>query len=366
MDEPMLRVWMPDWTPPRPYNPERPGRWVAEDAWPSPRIAPTSWGLAPGRLRRGASEEAELAVRSPLATGLGSGRWCPYGEAADQPTDQREDDGKSLVFDSEPLAEAVEILGAPVATLEVAADRPVAMVAVRLNDVSPDGSSLRVTYGLLNLTHRDGHESPEPLEPGRFYRVEVKLSDIAHRFRAGHRVRLALSTSYWPIAWPAPEPFTLTVRTGGSALSLPVRPPRPEDEELPAFPPPEAAPPQEKTRLRQGSVTPGWQRDVATGETVSRTVEDEGHYRIDAHGLERDVVRRTECRIGEEDPGSAVMSKGMSLATGRGGWRVRTETSTTMRATPTEFRLEASLEAYEGERLVVSRVWRRTVPRDLV
>src|SRR5918912_4337526 len=151
-----------------------------------------------------------------------------------------------------------------------------------------------------------------------------------------------------------------------STLSRLVRPPRPEHEDLPAFPPPEAAPPQEKTWLRQGSVTVGWQRDVATGETVSRTVEEEGHYRIDAHGLERDVVRRTEYRIGAEKPASAVMTKGMTLTMGRGGWRVRTETSSTMRATPTEFRLEASLEAYEGERLVVSRVWRRTVPRDLV
>jgi hypothetical protein len=94
-------------------------------------------------------------------------------------------------------------------------------------------------------------------------------------------------------------------------------------------------------------------------------VEEEGHYRIDAHGLERDVVRRTEYRIGAENPASAVMTKGMTLTMGRGGWRVRTETSTTMRATPTEFRLEASLEAYEGERLVVRRLWRRAVPRDL-
>lgn len=49
--------------------------------------------------------------------------------------------------------------------------KPVAMVAVRLSDVAPDGRATRVTYGLLNLTHRDGHDEPEPLEPGKPYRV---------------------------------------------------------------------------------------------------------------------------------------------------------------------------------------------------
>jgi uncharacterized protein len=373
MDGPAYRVWMEDWTPPRTHNVERPGRWVAEEAWPSPRVREEAWPLAPGRLGPDpeGTPSADLEVRSPQATGLAAGRWCPYGLFADQPGDQREDDGKSLVFDSAPLAADLEILGAPVAALEVAADRPVATVAVRLNDVAPDGASLRVSFGLLNLTHRESHEHPAPLEPGRFYPVGVKLNDIAHRFRAGHRVRLALSTAYWPIAWPAPEAFTLTLRVGGdgtSALRLPVRPPRAGDAELPAFPPPEGAPPQAVTVFRPASNDTGWTRDVATGETVVTVTDDEGHHRIDAHGLEYDGVRSTESRIDPDDPNSAVVTKRYGLKVGRGGWRVRTETSTTMRSTPDSFLLEASLEAYEGvdDRLVLSRVWRRTIPRDLV
>src|SRR3546814_11990778 len=91
-----------------------------------------------------------------------------------------------------------------------------ALVAVRLNDVAPDGSSLRVSYGLLNLTHRDSHETPTPLEPGRRYKVRVKLNDIAHAFPAGHRIRVAVSHAYWPIAWPSTEPVALTLHTGVS------------------------------------------------------------------------------------------------------------------------------------------------------
>ena len=99
----------------------------------------------------------------------------------------------------------IEILGAPVVTLDVAADRPVANLAVRLCDVHPDGASLRVSYGMLNLAHRDGHEAPAPLVPGRRYRVRIQLNDAGAVFPAGHRIRVALSTTYWPMIWPAPE-----------------------------------------------------------------------------------------------------------------------------------------------------------------
>jgi predicted acyl esterase len=70
----------------------------------------------------------------------------------------------------------------------------------RLSDVRPNDEATRVTYGLLNLTHRDGSETPRPLEPGRRYRVLVRLNDVAQAVPAGHRLRLSLSTSYWPLA----------------------------------------------------------------------------------------------------------------------------------------------------------------------
>ena len=117
----------------------------------------------------------------------------------------------------------MEILGAPVVTLELAADKPQAQVCVRSDDVAPDGESLRVSYGLLNLNHRDSHEFPTALEPGKRYRVRVQLNDIAHSFAAGHRIRVAVSSSYWPIAWPSPEPVTLTLYAGASTLELPAR-----------------------------------------------------------------------------------------------------------------------------------------------
>ena len=241
MDEPPLRVWMQESVDPQPYHDQRPGRWVAERSWPPAHIEKRRYYLKPGRLDRGAARRVALAFSSPQTTGLRAGEWCAFGAEGEMPLDQRPDDGRSLIFDTEPLAARTEILGAPVVELDLAADEPNALVAIRLNDVQPDGTSALVTYGLLNLTHREGHESPEPLEPGAFYRVKVQLNDIAHAFPAGHRIRIAVSTSYWPIAWPSPEAVILTLRTGNSALYLPVRPPAPEDERLRPFEPPSAA-----------------------------------------------------------------------------------------------------------------------------
>jgi predicted acyl esterase len=87
-----------------------------------------------------------------------SGEWVPFGRGRDQAGDQQEDDARSLTFETPPLEAPIEILGAPVVTLDVASDRPIASLVVRLCDVHPSGESLRVSYGVLNLTHRDSHE----------------------------------------------------------------------------------------------------------------------------------------------------------------------------------------------------------------
>ncbi len=226
MDEPPLRVWMQENVAPQPYYDERPGRWIAEEAWPSPRIQDRTFHIDPDGLAVQAGAAEVLSFASPQTTGRAAGEWCGFGAEGEMPQDQRPDDGRSLTFDSAPLEERFEVLGAPVVELEIAADQPAALLVVRLNAVQEDGVSCLVTYGVLNLCHRDGHEWPEPLEPGTFYRVRVQLNDIAHAFPAGCRLRLALSTCYWPIVWPSPQAAMLSVRTGSSVLHLPVRPPR--------------------------------------------------------------------------------------------------------------------------------------------
>jgi putative CocE/NonD family hydrolase len=364
MAEPTYRVWMQGSAPPRTSYAERPGRWVAEPSWPSPNIKPQRLSLNAESLSATAGRETALTHRSPLGNGALAGHWCAYGYAPDLPADQRPDDGMSLLFDSAPLAEPLEILGAPVITLELAADRPQAQVCVRLNDLAPDGASLRVSYGLLNLAHRDSHEFPEPLEPGQRYRVRVVLNDVAHAFPVGHRIRVAVSTSYWPIAWPSPEPVTLTVYSGASHLELPVRPPRAEDTKLAPFLPAEASPPLPMTEHRADRISEAVTYDLITGETLLASREDHGHYTIDHIGLETEHAKTEQFRIRDDDPASATIDIANTRRVGRGAWRTRTETRTVMRATATEFIVDATLDAYEGESRILSRTWQVRHKRD--
>ena len=59
------------------------------------------------------------------------------------------------------------------------------MVAVRLCDVQPDGASTRITYGVLNLCHRNSHEFAEDVVPGDVMEIALKLDDIAYRAAPG-------------------------------------------------------------------------------------------------------------------------------------------------------------------------------------
>ncbi|MGH3804930.1 MAG: CocE/NonD family hydrolase, partial [Pseudonocardiaceae bacterium] len=204
MDEPMLRIWMQETVPPLTAYAQRPGRWVTEPCWPSPHIQCDDFVLARNRIA-GPDEPVraeELTIESPLSVGQFAGKWCSYNAPPDLPYDQREEDGGSLVFDTDEFTDRCEILGSPVVALEVAVNRPVAMVAVRLSDVAPDGRATRISYGLLNLTHRNGHDTPEPLVPGEHYDVHVRLNAMAQAVPPRHRLRIALSTSYWPLVWP--------------------------------------------------------------------------------------------------------------------------------------------------------------------
>jgi putative CocE/NonD family hydrolase len=371
MDEPMYRVWMQESTPPQLSCEELPGRWVSEPAWPSSRILWQRLSCEVARLEN-SQPETRFTLCSPQTTGLTSGDWCHFGAGSEMPRDQREDDGKSLVFDFGPFSERLEILGAPVVILELAVDRPNALIAVRLNDVSRSGASTRVTYGLLNLTHRSCHEHPEPLVPGRRYRVRVQLNDIAHAFPAGHRIRVAISTSYWPVAWPSPEPVTVSVFSGASCLELPVRPPRPEDETLTLFAEPQCAPSPGQTKLHPVECQRTIQHDLETRETLYTIFGDGGDFTGTALAhipdIDLDIGHTVLKRfwINEDDPLSARAENVQNTVLRREDWRIRIETRTQLSATNEAFRLQAEVEAYEGDACIFTRIWDRLVPRDLV
>jgi putative CocE/NonD family hydrolase len=336
--EPMLRAWMTDSHLPAEHHETLAGRWVSEPAWPPLRPTRRLLLTDTGLLEKAAPLTAR-AVCSPLTLGKHAGEWCPFGRGNDQADDQREDDALSLVFETSPLAETLELLGTPVLTVEVASDRPVAQLIARLCDVHPDGQSLRVSYGVLNLTHRDSDRAPAPLVPGERYTVSLRLNDCGAVFPVGHRLRLALSTTYWPMVWPVPETATVTVFAG--ALELPARPVR--REALPDFPPVESAPEDKPRPVRPGVVA--WDR---------------------MDGLEIGSHWDWNQDIQPDDPTSAAIGMRRTGTVARGDWRVKVETTMRMTCTRDAFRLQASLRAFDGDAEVCARDWDRTIKRDLV
>ena len=357
MDEPMLRVWMPESAPPRPDDDERPGRWVAEPSWPSPNVANRAYAVTTAGLAEAPGADTHLTLRSPQTVGAASGVWMPYmayGPAAELPGDQRVDDAGSLVFDSEPLAEPIEMLGVAQATLEVAAERPRALVAVRLCDVAPDGASARVAWGMRALDD----------EPGRRHRITISMSAAAHAFPAGHRIRLAVSTSYWPLVWPAPEAATLSLSTGASRLALPVRGTRDDDAGLRPFGLAEGAAPPALTELRPAHHARHVTHDLATGEQVLSDIEEGGVFRLEASGLEISSYASQTHRIAADDPAAASVALVWRWGLGRGNWHTLVETSTEVRASADTLRIDLAFEATEDGRPVRQRRWEHLVPRD--
>ncbi|ATU95320.1 CocE/NonD family hydrolase [Phyllobacterium zundukense] len=369
MQEPMLRSWMLDSVEPAAHYDERPGHWVADPSWPSPYVSPRIYHMGLGRLSQQPLPEATLEINSPASVGIAAGEWCPYGLGGlgpEHPLDQRWDDGGSLIFDSEPLTEAAPILGAPIIELEITCDKPTAILAARLSDLSPSGEATRVTYGLLNLSHRDGHEDLQPMKAGKSYRIRLAMNDVGYTFPPGHRIRLSISTNYWPIALPAPERATLTIQAEASQMHLPIRMPQPSDDELPAFDAPEASAPMATTVLKPSSLERFIRIDLVPSR-VSLTVKtDGGLVRLDPIGTVVGHEKHMIYSVAENDPSTARTEIYERFDLGRGAWQTAVQGRTVLTATKSDFHLQVDFDAFESGERIFSKSWAEKIPRDLV
>jgi putative CocE/NonD family hydrolase len=374
-EDPDMRLYLMDELTPDPVADTRPGRWLALDDWQAERPAVQRFTPgADGRLARGATAVGATAVAglrqicSPLTIGQAAQDWCPYGQgrvAADGASDQRADDGMSLTFDHGPLTEPLQILGTGWARLRIAADRPQALVAVRLTDVAPDGTSTLVTFGVLNLTHRDSDECPEALEPGRFYDVAVELKPVGQTIPAGHSLRLAVSSAYWPMLWPSPELVTLTLDPAESALDLPLLAPGAAREATP-FGPAVQADAGPSTVLTPGRQTRERRTDVATGLMTLTAFSDDGVERIDEIGTEIAATHRKTMIVAPADPTSAQYVSEYFSSFHRDDWDASLEADFKITCTTTDFHLTGWLVAREGGTILAERQFSETIPRDQV
>lgn len=367
-DDPDYRAYLMDSVKPERWLPDRPGRWIAEQQWPSTNIDLVKYSLAGGnslKLTDNLGTESVLkgaTVSSPQDCGFAAGEYFPFAFGAELPAEQTPDDARSLCFDVETTGQDTDIVGAPVVNLRLSCDKPNGHITVRLLDLNSDGTSALITYGVLNLTHRNSHQKPEAVTANESFDISITLDQIAYRLPQGHRLRVALSTANWPTLWPSPEQATLAIYNG--ELSLPVRP-HAEAAEC-AFEEPEAAAAWKKEALRKDAHSRTTQTDEATGIVTTAISCDFGENRDLDHGLISGGWMTENWSIHPSDPLSAKVTSHWQQTGGREGSMWRTEVETAMWSDAGTFYFTANLTAFENEQEVFSRDYTDQVARDLV
>lgn len=361
-DEPPLAFFIRRSTPPEPDLRAYRGGWRFESEWPIARSQELTLLLdtasRPGRS--GSPLEDTLLVRGDVGvTAHIRGSYDPpYG----LPIDQRPDEVYSLVYDW-PVEDELEILGNPALAVTLRSSRPAAFLSAKLCEVLDDGTSVLVSRGLLNLTHRDSHTTPEPLVPGETYDVSIELDATSWVFEGGHRIRLMIAGSDWPNAWPPPEVSELTVVLGGTRLILPRvageslvrrRPrfiPIEEDDAAPSAEDPDAA--------------PVWRIEHDVYGRQTRVVV---HQRSTSAPDDPWAARRTDEVVAGVVPTEPGLAWVESTTESEVVWpevTARTKARLHLRSDATTYSFDLALDVFEDDQLIATRHWETVTPRKL-
>jgi len=364
-DEADYRVWLMDSVVPMRWLDERPGRWVGEPCLPSPNITEHKFYLIGddgNAVLNNESGTCKLSVSSPQHCGLSSGEYFPFTYGPELPDNQLADDALSTCVDSIVLDETLEIIGAPTIALTLASDKPKGVIAVRLCDLRPNGTSALITMGVFNLTHRDSFAEPTSLIPGLEFKIQFALDQIAYRLPAGHRLRIAISSSYWPLIWPSPESTELSLSNG--CLYLPIK--TGQDEASVAFEPPESSPEWQADTLRPASSTHDLVFDDNTNEHLTLIRNDFGEFKDRLHGLINGSLVSERWSIKPDDPLSACGDIHWEQTGGRDNWQWKTDASLQVKCDATNFYVTAKLSAYNNDEIIFEQNYSDTIKREFV
>ena len=147
-----------------------------------------------------------------------------------------------LLFATGPLTEPLEVTGPISVTIHLSSDAPDTDLFAMLQDYYPpraawpDGYRLNVADGIMRVRYRDGMDRPQPMEPGRVYRIAFPLYPTSNLFAAGHRLRLLVSFSSFPRFDVNPntgEPIGRHTRTRVATNTIHLSPEHPSSVELP-------------------------------------------------------------------------------------------------------------------------------------
>jgi predicted acyl esterase len=356
-DLPDYTAYVVDSCKPDPALNHRDGRWIGVPNWSSRenKINVLSLG-SDGSLGSGGALDSHLT--QDLTCGESCGEFFPFGFGPGElPDDQTSDNSRGLSFVSEPLSEETTLLGAPSLDLKLSSDAAKAQIVVRLSDVRPDGTSMLISHGMLNLRHREGFERKVDLVPNETYEINVPLDQCAYRLPIGHRLCVSLSTSYWPFVWPEGRAFSLNITAG--LLNLPLCP---VDVVEQSFPPPPPVETREVKLLNDVQETKTWST-LEDGTRVLTIVGDRGR-RLDVEsGIATDVWMQETWSIHPGNPDSAKVEIVWIRGFGRGNWRAHSKGSITMKGMADSFDVSQRLEAWDGDDPVFDKSWSASVPR---
>ena len=360
-DDPDLRLYQMDGVRPQTWYTERAGRWIAQTPERDAKVdRPTAEYFLNNDGMRKQRGPLDVTVSSPQDCGADSGEYCAIWLGPEMPGDQRRDDALSATWDSDVLSADMQITGAPKITLKLSSDQPTAQIALRLNHIHPDGASTRITYGVLNLCHRDGHEVSTSLPVDEAVMATLTLDQCAYTVPAGHRLRISISNSYWPLLWPSPKSTTLNIHEG--TVQIPVV--NEVAGHTVAFPPPEAADPWQTETIREGTNSRRQETDLNTGIVHLHIVDDFGKVSDVEHGLINGSIAREHWQIHPNDPLSARGTCHWSDEVERDDIKLRTEARCEMWSDSNHFYLNAKIEAFENDRSIYARDVSDKIPRN--
>jgi len=359
LDEPRLTVFLREGHSPDIALKTTPGHWITED-WPIPGTAWEKFFPAENhQLRTDLSEQTTESLRYVPTYGVNTGMW--WGEPTD---DMRPDDAGSLAFDSLPLKKGFEIVGFPQVRLRVSADAPLAHWIARLEDVFPDGSVSLVAGALLNGSQWRSRLEPESLVPGEIYDLAFEMHFTTWTFQPGHRIRLSVTNSLFPMIWPTPYNMTTKLFIGveNTRIELPVIPSK--ERKPPALRAPEPREARTDARDLGGKVWPQgfyeWRRDLWKG-AVSVEWRGKSSYEIQDrryHSTEKNYYETNEknpaesCFLGEDSDRIELPGRNIYLLT-----------NVEIRSDEKNFYVTLVRQIFENDRLLRRREWKETIPR---
>jgi len=178
--------------------------WQVADAWPPSRVRTIAFYLGGGgRLvtfaprQQSAPDQYTYDPTDPTPTVGGSILSFVYtpGSVDVAKVQDRRD---VLVYTTEPLKQDLDVVGPLRMILYASSSALDTDFAARLSDVFPDGRAIQLQNGVLRARYRSVTGEPELLVPGHVYRFEIDLWATANRFKAGHRLRVDISSADFP------------------------------------------------------------------------------------------------------------------------------------------------------------------------